>query len=318
MLTRALYRVVALDNAPPLYNRIFCKLFYPAQYNGTEEEKNTGILPIVSRDTPYPVVVFFGGMNVSKESYQWLAEELVQAGFVALTFDYVADVFGTPTLTPGFDLEAARAGVYGTRPTSTTLGALLDALALWNQTLPLNHQLDLENIVLGGHSAGGTAVLQNADRRWFPNVRGAFTYAAHTMTSPLLGYEAGTIVSVAPESAFMLLGGTEDGVIAESKGRYGVDDTTNPIARTFNAAIRGGRGDCYYAMIEGATHFSMTNPQDGTTGRAFLELRQTAHEGEACRATMARLIGAFVRQVCEGGEPVSSEDDPLIVHFRRK
>jgi dienelactone hydrolase len=309
---------VALDDAPPLYNRIFCKLFYPAQYNGTDEEKNSGLLPIVPRDVPYPIVVLFNGMNVGKEGYQWLAEWLAGEGCVVLTFDYIADVFGTPTLTPGFDLQAARAGVYGTRPTSTTLGALLNALALWNEMLPLNRQLDLENVVLGGHSAGGTAALQNANPRWFPSVKGAFTYAAHTMTSPLLGYEAGTIVSVAPESAFMLLGGTEDGVIAESKGRYGADDVANPIARTFNAAVKGGRDDCYHATIAGATHFTFAHPHDSTTGRGFLEVRQTAREGEASRATMARLIRAFVRQICEGGEPVTSDDDPIIVDFKRK
>lgn len=306
MFVRAQYRAVTLPNAPAPYDRLLCKVFYPAQFSNTDMERNTGILPIIQRETPYPVVIFFNGMNVEKYGYQWLAESLVGAGYVVVLFDHLADVFGAVSVSAGIDLGAVRVGEYGTRPTSTTLHALLEALPVWNAEATFAGMLDAQNIVLGGHSAGGTLALHNANPRWFAGVRGAFTYGAHTMASTMLGYEAGTILPIAPESAYLLIGGTADGVIQASAGRYGETHTKNPIERTFEEAVTGGRGDCYYAMLDGATHFACVYPEDATTGRHFLEgdLRQQASVN--CRPLMAELISAFVRQVCEGGAPLES------------
>ncbi len=302
MLVRAVFRAVTLSDAAAPYNHLLCKVCYPAAFHDTESERSTGLLPIVERDTPYPVVIFFNGVNVEKSGYQWWAEELAAAGYVVVLFDHVAELFGTPTLTAGIDLAAVQAGQYGTRPTSTTLAALLEALHVWNAQAPFNGQLDTQTIILGGHSGGGTLALHNANPRWFAGVRGAFTYAAHTMASTLLGYPAGTILPVAPESAYLLIGGTADGVIAASSGRYGTTNVQDPILRTFYEAITGGRGDCYCVMLRDAGHFACVHPQDPTTGRQFLEGQPTNHVDH--RAVLGALVSAFLHQICSGGEPM--------------
>lgn len=300
MLVRAVFRAVTLPEAAVPYNHLLCKVYYPAAFHDTESERSTGQLPILERDMSYPIVIFFNGVNVEKSGYQWLAEQLAAAGYVVVLFDHVAELFGMPTLTAGIDLAAVQIGQYGTRPTSTTLPALLEALHVWNTQAPFNGQLDTQTIVLGGHSGGGTLALHNANPRWFAGVRGAFTYAAHTMASTRLGYPAGTILPVAPESAYLLIGGTADGVIAASSGRYGTTDAQDPILRTFHEGITGGRGDCYCVMLRDAGHFACVHPQDLTTGRQFLEEQPTNHIDY--RAELGALVGAFLRQICSGGE----------------
>ncbi len=304
MLVRAVFRAVTLPDAPAPYNHLLCKVCYPAAFHNSESERNTGLLPIVERDIPYPIVIFFNGVNVEKSGYQWLAEQLAAVGYVVVLFDHIAELFGVPTLTAGIDIAAVQAGHYGTRPTSTTLAALLEALRVWNAQAPFNGKLDTETIVLGGHSGGGTLALHNANPRWFAGVRGAFTYAAHTMASTMLGYPAGTILPVAPESAYLLMGGTADGVIAASSGRYGTTDAQDPIRRTFDEAIAGGRGDCYYVVLRDAGHFACVHPEDSTTGRQFLEGQAANHIDY--RAVLAALVSAFLRQICSGGEDLTS------------
>lgn len=318
MLVRALYRTVALKDQPAPYDRLSCKVFYPAHYAQTDTERNTGLLPIIKRHEPYPVVIFFNGMNIEKSGYQWLAERLVKAGNVVVLFDYVAEVFGMVSLTPGIDLNAVSAGQYGTKPTSATLPALLDALESWNTDPLLAGMLSTASVILGGHSAGGTVALQNANPKWFGGVKGAFAYGAHTMASTVLGYEAGTILPVAPESAYLLLGGTADGVIKASAGRYGDHDMGDPIIRTFEEAIEGGRGDCYAIMLKDATHFDCVYPQDTTTGRHFLEEGESPERAHAeYRELIAHLVSAFVRQIHKHDTAISGTH-PLIAQIYNK
>lgn len=316
MLVRAVFRAVTLPSSPAPYNHLLCKVCYPAAFHNSESERNTGVLPILERDAPYPVVIFFNGINVEKHGYQWLAEQLAAAGYVVVLFDHIADLFGVPTLTAGIDLAAVGVGQYGTRPTSTTLAALLEALTSWNVQAPFNGMLDTQAIVLGGHSGGGTLALHNANPRWFAGVRGAFTYAAHTMASTMLGYPAGTILPVAPESAYLLIGGTADGVIAASAGRYGTDEAQDPIKRTFDEAIAGGRDDCYCVMLQDAGHFACVYPEDPTTGRQFLEGQTVAHDDY--RPVLGALVSAFLQQVCSDGKAFTAFDDAHIAAFYRK
>jgi pimeloyl-ACP methyl ester carboxylesterase len=126
--------------------------------------------------------------------------------------------------------------------------------------------LNLDHIVLGGHSAGGTIALQNADARYFPQIKAAFAYAGHTMVATVMGFPAGTVLALPPRP-MLIMGGTEDGVIAASSGRYGQESTHNPILRTFREAAQQGA----LVIFEGANHFACVHPMDTTTGRGFLE-----------------------------------------------
>jgi hypothetical protein len=85
------------------------------------------------------------------------------------------------------------------------------------------------------------------------------------------------------------MGGTCDGVIANSRDRYGVTwaQPTTPIERTFREGLAGGRDDSYLVLLAGANHFAIAEPFDGTTGRAFLNISAT-QSAAALRPLMAQ------------------------------
>ncbi|MFD0475525.1 hypothetical protein ACFQ0B_50360 [Nonomuraea thailandensis] len=135
------------------------KVHYPAAPDG---DRLTGVF--APRGGPYPVVLFLSGINVGQDAYRWLAVEIARAGFVCVTFDRVGELFGGERgLTPGVDLDAAAPAAYGSRPTCPAIGAVLASLAGIEL---LKGAIDLERVALGGHSAGGSVVLQSA--RHFP------------------------------------------------------------------------------------------------------------------------------------------------------
>ena len=90
MTIRAVYRAIAIAGAEPPYDRASLKVFYPAHYGDTEEERNTGVIPAAGEDVPFPVVILLPGINVGPESYSWLAKALAAQGVVAVTFTLVA------------------------------------------------------------------------------------------------------------------------------------------------------------------------------------------------------------------------------------
>ena len=155
--------------------------------------------------------------------------------------------------------------------------------------------LDLDHIILGGHSAGGRVAIESASPQFFPQVVAAFAYGAHTAAGVQLGYPPSTILSLPDSLPLLLIGGTCDGVIANSSHRYGVTwkRPTTPIERTFSVAIAGGRGDSYLLLIEGANHFSIANHFDSTTGRPFLDFQST-QPAEQLRNLMGEAIGLFI------------------------
>ncbi len=140
--------------------------------------------------------------------------------------------------------------------------------------------VDLDRVVLGGHSAGGTVALHSSDPAWVPSLRAVFTYGAHTMTASGLGHGEGTVLPVPAGVPVMLLAGTNDGVIAASRDRYqsgrgadesGADFGHDPVRRTFEEAIGRRRGDSWLVELSGAGHFAICWPVDTTSGRSYLE-----------------------------------------------
>jgi len=245
------------------------KIYYPAEVRGDDAERLTGVFAADPVGAPYPVVVFASGVNVSQEAYRRYATAIAESGFVVVTFDRVADLFGGQVgLTPGVDLPAARPGAYGTGPTCPTLGAVIDALAGLNTAGPLARALDLGRIGLGGHSAGGTVVLQSA--RFFPGVGAVFAWGAHTLVATMLGWEPGTVLPAQVDCPVLLGVGTDDGVIAGSADRYGEDGAPrrDPVTRTFEEALPGTGH--LLAIVPGANHFGIADA-DPTAARAFLD-----------------------------------------------
>ncbi|WP_187414484.1 alpha/beta hydrolase family protein [Nonomuraea sp. PA05] len=284
-IVRSLWWAARTGGEPP-FDTAHLKVHYPAAPGG---DRLTGVFP--PHGGPYPVVLFVSGINVGQDAYRWLAVEIASAGFVCVTFDRVGELFGGEHgLTPGVDLDAAAPAAYGTRPTCPAIGAVLASL---NEIELLKGVLDLDRVALGGHSAGGSVVLQSA--RHFPQVRAVFAYGAHTMVATMLGWPPGTVLPAQVDCPVLLSVGTRDGVISGSADRYGQEGHGHdPVTRTFEEALSGG--EHLLAVLEGANHFAVADPVDPTAARAFLDLPATADR----RPELARLITSFLRAHLHG------------------
>ncbi len=321
MSTRAIYRAVSIPGVDAPYDRASLKIYYPARRLNTAEERNSGLVAADAEVTPCPVVIMLPGINVGPEGYGWLARELADIGVVTVTFTLIAEEMpGYVSLTPGLSLNALARDQYGQRPSATAIGPILESLASLNEEGVLAGCLDLDKIILGGHSAGGTVALLNARPDWFPGVCAAFSYGAHTGAATTLGYAEDSFFPTPAEVPLLIMGGTRDGCIANSAGRYGAGQgsPTERVERSFDEALGSQRDDCYLAIIDGANHFSFAHPADDSTGRPFIDL-PTTQPGETLRALLAALvcdfIGAHVRSERSARErlrQLTGKDNPLI------
>lgn len=327
MTVRTLFRAAKVESAQPPYDTIHLRVFYPAQMSGSELERNQGIVPADTQNAPFPVVLFFNGVNCGPELYQWLAVDLAERGLVVVTFSWVAENLpGIVALTPGVDVKMLQPSNYGTAPTASAVPALLTELEHLQESGVLAGLLDLQKIILGGHSAGGRVAIESANPRFFSQVVASFGYGVHTMAPVAVGYEAGTILPLPDALPLLLMGGTCDGVIANSSNRYGIapGDATTSTVRTFNEAIQGGRNDSYLMIVEGANHLSIAYPPDPTTATGFLDFPATQPEDQI-RSLIARTIGLFVdahvRHQSSASmilEQLLETANPLISSFERR
>jgi len=275
-MTRVRHGAAVVPGVPAPWDRLQYRLFHPALFANTPEERQTGQLQPDREAAPWPVVILLNGINVGPEGYRWLAERLAAAGIATVTFTHVSNVTADQRgLSPGLDLDALDVAQFGSRPSATTVGPLLAALAAEQADGPLAGLLDLERVALGGHSAGGTIALLNADPAWFPGVRAAFSYAGHTMPAAVLGHPDGTVLPVPADTPALVLGGSHDGVVAASAVRYGRGDAPlgiddhDPITETFRQGTSAAGSAL--GIIRGAGHLSFCDPVDPTTARGFLE-----------------------------------------------
>lgn len=296
-MVRALFRAIPMAAHSALGGELHLKVYYPALYEGSPEQKNTGMLPPAPCSAPRPVAILMPGINVAPESYGWIARALAEVGFVAICYGWISEELpGLPALSPGLDVQALTPEDYGKRPSATALGALLADILAMNAAGPLAGQLDPERILLGGHSAGGSVALMNARPEWFPGVRAVFSYGSHSKASTMLGYAADTYLELPADVPTLILGGSEDGVIAASAFRYGQGDApadpVGPLMRTFAEALPRQQGDSHLAILRGANHFSACWPADPATGRPFLDQPCTRDEAEI-RRDLSKLICDF-------------------------
>jgi hypothetical protein len=271
------------------------KIYYPAAPSNSDAERMSGTIPADKTSALMPVVIFFNGINVGIESYHWLALKLAEAKIVTVMYTHVAETLPNVVgLTPSIDLSKVKPDTYGSGATCPAIQPILDSLKQLNsdEKNPLYQALDLNQIILGGHSAGGTVALQNA--QFFEQVKAVFAYAGHTMASTMLGFASGTVLSIGSKRT-LLMRGDHDGVIAASRIRYGTDEqSADPVAKTFDEAYQAQAGsEAYDVLIQGANHFAIANPLDETTGRFFLDQEMTRPADEV-RNQIAELVLAFV------------------------
>ena len=318
---RAVYRACEIPGARSPYDRLSLKIYYPAVPDGGKDERNSGVVPADRSATPCPVVVLMPGINVGPEAYSWLAEHLALEGFVAVSYTMVAEeLAGHVSLTPGLDLSAITPAAWGTAPSASSLAPILAALAAENTDGVLKGCIDCDRVVLAGHSGGGSVALFNANPEWFAGVRGAASYGAHAAAATMLGFEPETVLPLPGRTPLMIIGGTCDGVIAESGHRYGIEnrDPTYLLRKTFEVGVSSDREDAWLVEIEGANHFSMAYPVDGATGRPFLDQPEEG-DGESIRALLAWLVSEFA-SYCVGrnGADIEQFDDNKLITMSRR
>jgi dienelactone hydrolase len=291
-MIRSVWWAAAVPGAEAPFDTAHLRVFYPAKPTGSDAERLSGVFPADPAHAPYPVVIIVSGVNVGQEAYRWLAVALAERGYVAVTYDWVGELFGgLKGITPGVELAAARPDAYGTRATTPSVPVVIEALR--DMTGPVANLLDLDRVALIGHSAGGTVVLQSA--RFFPQVKAVAAYGTHTMVATMLGWPAGTVLPAQVDSPVLLMAGENDGVINGSADRYGEDATTrkDPISRTFEEAIADRDGANLLVTFPGANHFGIVHPVDDTAARAFLDADATTDPAQT-RAALAEVTGAFL------------------------
>ncbi len=92
------------------------------------------------------------------------------------------------------------------------------------------------------------------------------------------------------------MGGTQDGIIARSSFRYGLEKwetPATPIVRTFQEGLSSSRNDSYLVIFNGANHLSIGDCLDSTSGNNFLDF-PTTYPQEQYRVLMADIIGNFI------------------------
>ncbi|WP_162598770.1 hypothetical protein [Nocardioides gilvus] len=296
VVVRAYRDAVRVPGAPAPHDTVHLTVRHPALPASTDAQRMSGMLEVDRTRAPHPVVVVLGGVNVASAGYTWLAVELVRSGFVAVTYDWVGELFpGQVGLTPGVDVGVATPEAYGSAPTTPALRPLLDRLHQLNGSGALAGMLDLTRVVLLGHSAGGTVALQSASSDWFPELSAVVTYGSHLMASTQLGFAPDTIVESPATVPVLLVSGAQDGVVRASAVRYGQsgDDTTHdPVLRTWSEALSHSK-EAWLAVISGAGHLLVSTPEDQSSARGFLETPLTADQDEL-RQTFIGLLTAFL------------------------
>ena len=294
MTVKAFFRAAKVETAPAPYDTIHLKVFYPAKMQSGEPDPNRDILPADSKKAPFPVVIFFSGWKCGPEMYQWLAIKLAERGLAIVTFSWIEEFIpGKITLTPGINLAMWKPETYGTGPSSSTLPTLLQELERLQSDGPLAGMLDLQKVILGGHSAGGRMAIENANPQFFPQVAGAFAYGTSAAAPVMLGHEPGKILPLPDKLPLLLMGGTCDRIVAQMGKNYGfAEDPVTMLQCTFQQAISGGRNDSYLLILEGANHFSISEPFDPT--QSWLSDVPATQPEEEIRDLMAESIGLFI------------------------
>jgi dienelactone hydrolase len=314
MQTRAIFRAIKAENAKSPFDVINLKVFYPSLEPQNDTEKNTGIISPDKTNAPFPVVIMLNGVNCPPESYQWLAEILCGNGCVFVSFQWITNELpgGMQGLTPGIDVNFMTYETYGNGATGSAIQPILDELAKINAEGLLENCLDLDNVILGGHSAGGSIALMNAD--FFPQIKAVFSYGSHTQGSTMMGFPVNYVCPITSDKPILMLGGNNDGVITWSARRYGKtdEDSTVSLKQTFDKAIKGNRGDRYLVLFNGANHFTFAHPKDRTTGRPFLDFDAKNDE------THRKIAGEMIADFIERKDLQRFADDENIAIFERK
>ncbi|WP_226660757.1 alpha/beta hydrolase family protein [Microbulbifer aggregans] len=294
-MTRCIFDAFKVDTLNPPYDTGIARIYYPGQFGDTATERNTGAVPVDPTLSPCPVLIILPGMNTDHSSYRWLAELLAPFGIATVTYQLISHGgIGGIVATPGIDAEALTPAQFGDRPSAIAMPAIMSMLERVNAEGTLAGKLDLQRLAFGGHSAGGTASLLNARTSWFPGLKAVFSYGAHSGASTALGWPAQTVLPIGGDVPVLLIGGEQDGCIAQSAHHYGSSNasSTDRLRQTFDEALPDRDGSNTLLLLKDANHFSICSPPDSTCGRGFIDSPVTP---ERARHVIGQAISLFLR-----------------------
>ncbi|WP_157520286.1 dienelactone hydrolase [Microbulbifer agarilyticus] len=320
-MTRCIFDAFKIESLQPPYDTGIARIYYPAQYSGSANEQDTGLIPADESLAPYPVLILFHGMNTDSAGYRWLAEALAPLGIVTVTYQLVSEAtYGSRAVTPGIDLEALTPEKFGTTPSAQAAQPILEMLERLNSDSLLAGKLDLTRLAFGGHSAGGTLALLNANQEWFPSLRAVFTYGAHTGVSTALGWPEETLLPFPPNLPLLLMGGEQDGCIAHSAHHYGdaTPSATARIEQTFEKAVPQNDGKNTLLLLNDANHFAICTPADETCGRGYIDTPTTSHRArESIGQAICTLLKGFLCEDREAQHAYRELDNANLAHISK-
>jgi predicted dienelactone hydrolase len=86
MTVRAFFQAAKVEGFQPPYDTIHLKILYPAKMLRRKVQTNRD-LAVDLEKAPFPVVIFFNGINCDAQQYQWLAVKLAERGLVVILFN---------------------------------------------------------------------------------------------------------------------------------------------------------------------------------------------------------------------------------------
>ncbi|GAB3096521.1 hypothetical protein G8770_16960 [Aestuariicella hydrocarbonica] len=324
LMTRAFYDTIVIPEAQAPYNSVQLKLYYPAKLDPHNPTQQFGMLAADRQQAPFPVVIFMPGMNIDPAGYRWLAEALGQCGIATLCYQFMAEEMpGSIFSSPGLNLPAMLPDTLGQSSSSTVLTHLLDYLQRQQQQGPLQGCLNLEQIILGGHSAGGLMAILNANPEWFSGVCGCFSYGASTAANPMLGWGENSYLPLPGRVPTLLIGGTREIEISNVSGSNPEDNAARQASRivqTFEQVMPPLDGKNWLVLIQDATHLMPVYPPDDTTGLGFLnpESNQSLADHRNLLLTTLQL---FIEHIITGeGSELQNllTSHPLVSLYQRK
>ena len=328
-LVRSLHTVASAGTGGP-FDAVHVRVFYPSQVpGGTNSERpgelSSGMIAADEALAPFPIVVICNPVNIGPEYYRWLALALAPRGYLVATFSWLSPGPGGIVVQAGGPLSA----MGGEGDQAPAVKVVTKALHELNAGAGiLGGLLNTSRVGVIGHSAGGTVALGAADHRYHPAVKAVVSLSAHTAVGVPPADGSGTTMRTTPtDCPVLLIGGTHDGVIDRSRFRYDTPPGADwdPVGRTFCEAFTSDRADCVLAVVDGANHFSFTDPDDDpSAGRPFLD-HPAGTAGAIVRAHTASMIGAFFDQHVRAEHPQESAavfeallTGPLIAFSQRR
>jgi dienelactone hydrolase len=295
-LVHWIHRAVRIDGAPEPYDTAHVSIYYPA--GDGERVDPVGTRPVDTSHGRLPLVILLPGMNTELTYYRWLAMGLARRGFVVMTSSLVSEVPPhTYGITPGVDISAVTPDTFGSKPVGRAIAGLLRLATAQNADGVLTGAIDLDNVALVGHSAGGTVALESANAKFFPEIKAVVSYASHTMASTVFGWPPGSLLPLSGDAAVMIFSANRDGLVAASAKWYGKEgEQVDPIAMTFDTLPATERSaGSWFIELDGANHFSILQPQDFFWPRADEDWDATLDPATTERF-IEEAVGLFLRQ----------------------